>query len=167
MKTIHLLVQLLQNKEAILDTYFRHIALVVPDIREAEEYYQPLFNMELIGRQAELEDGQWYTLPRNKSWEDANAAGVELGMLALRKGEIVLAFFPGPQPSGQVFAIGLAMPPEHIAEVKRRLPKDAEILLDRPEQFNFRDRYGISWQLVPSGHEFLMNGDSAGRWIDL
>jgi len=82
-------------------------------------------------------------------------------------GEIVLAFFPGSQPSGQVFAIGLAMPQSQIAEVKRRLPKDAEILLDHPERFNFRDRYGISWQLVLSGDEFLMNGDSDDRWIDL
>ena len=84
----------------------RHIALFVPDLREAEEYYQSLFGMELIGREAELEDGLWYTLPLDKSWDDAEAAGIELGMLALRKGEIVLALFSGDAPQGQVFAIG-------------------------------------------------------------
>jgi len=150
-----------------MNSYLRHIALVVPDLREAEEYYQSLFQMELIGREAELNDGQWYTLPVGKSWKDAEAAGIELGMLALRKGDIVLAFFPGPHPSGQVFSIGLALPQAQVVEVKKRLPPDAEVLLDESEQFNFRDRYGIMWQLVPPGDEFLMNGDSAGRWLEL
>jgi catechol 2,3-dioxygenase-like lactoylglutathione lyase family enzyme len=150
-----------------MTSYLRHIALVVPDLRQAEAYYQSLFQMELIGREAELDDGQWYTLPYDKGWENVEAAGIELGMLALRKGDIVLAFFPGPQPSGQVFAIGLAMPQEQVAEVKKRLPADAEVILDHPEQFNFRDRYGIYWQLVPPGMAFLMNGDTAGRWLEV
>ena len=63
----------------------RHIALFVPDLRAAEEYYQSLLGMELIGREAELEDDLWYTLPLEKSWDDAEAASIELGMLALRK----------------------------------------------------------------------------------
>jgi catechol 2,3-dioxygenase-like lactoylglutathione lyase family enzyme len=150
-----------------MDHYVRHIALIVPDLREAEGYYQSLFQMELIGREAELEDGQWYTLPYDKDWEDAEAAGIELNMLALRKDNIVLAFFPGSDPSGQVFAIGLAMPSAEIAEVKKRLPADAEVLVDESEQFNFRDRYGIIWQLVPPGDEFLMNGDTEDRWLDV
>jgi catechol 2,3-dioxygenase-like lactoylglutathione lyase family enzyme len=150
-----------------MESYLRHIALVVPDLREAEVYYQSLFQMELIGREAELDDGQWYTLPADKGWDEAEAAGIELDMLALRKGGIVLALFSGPQPSGQVYAIGLAMPDVQVAEVKNQLPPEAEVLLDHPEQFNFRDRYGISWQLVPPGAEFLMNGDAAGRWLQL
>jgi hypothetical protein len=32
--------------------------------------------MELIGREAELDDNQWYTLPVGKSWEVAEAAGI-------------------------------------------------------------------------------------------
>ena len=150
-----------------MDTYLRHIALVVPDIQEAESYYQFLFDMALLGREAELEDGLWYTLPRDKSWQDAQAAGIKIDMLALRKGEFVLALFPGPQPPGQVYAIGVALPREQIKKIRARLPQKAEIIFDHPEQFNFRDRYGISWQLVPTGDVFLMNGDSSGRWIDL
>lgn len=155
------------KKELEMKSYIRHIALVVPNLREAEEYYQSIFQMELIGREAELADGKWYTLPADKSWEDTEAAGIELGMLALRKGEIVLALFPGSHPPGQVFAIGLALPQAQVAKVKKRLPPGTEILLDESEQFNFRDRYGISWQLVPPGDEFLMNGDSYGQWLEL
>ena len=76
----------------------RHIALVVPDLREAEAYYQSLFGMELIGREAELEDGLGHTLPFDKGWDDARGVGIELGMLALRKGELVLALFSGDAP---------------------------------------------------------------------
>ena len=150
-----------------MTSYLRHIALVVPDLQAAEEYYQSLFRMELIGREAVLEDGQWYTLPIDKSWEDAAAAGIELNMLALRKGNIVLALFSGGDVSGQVLAIGLAMPQAQVDEVKQCLPANTEVILDYPEQFSFRDRYGITWQLVPPGLEFLMNGDTDGRWLKL
>ena len=57
------------EKEVGMDTYVRHIALVVPDLPEAEAYYQSLFQMALIGREAEQEDGEWYTLPHDKSWD--------------------------------------------------------------------------------------------------
>ena len=155
------------TEERELASYLRHIALFVSDLREAEEYYQSLFGMELIGREDELEDGEWYTLPADKGWEDAEEAGIELGMLALRKGGVVLAFFPGPDPSGQVLAIGIAMPQAQITEMRNQLPPDAEVIVDQSAQFNFRDRYGILWQVVPPGDEFLMNGDSAGRWLEL
>ena len=47
-----------------MNSSIRHIALFVPDLREAERYYQSIFDMELIGREAELADGLWYTLSR-------------------------------------------------------------------------------------------------------
>ena len=150
-----------------MTNYLRHIALRVPDLREAESYYQHLFSMELIGREAELEDGLWYTLPRDKGWEDAQAAGIELGMLALRKGDIVLALFPGLEEAGQVFVIGLTMTPDQMAEVKDRLPPEAKILADHPEQFNFRDKVGILWQLAPPGSEFVMNGEVSDRSLEV
>ena len=70
----------------------RHIALFVPDLRAAERYYRSVFDMELIGREAELEDGLWYTLPFDKGWDEAESAGIELGMVGLRKDEFALAF---------------------------------------------------------------------------
>ena len=57
-----------------MNSYLRHIALVVPDLQEAEEYYQSLFQMDLIGRETELDDGLWYTLQAGKGWEEAQAA---------------------------------------------------------------------------------------------
>ncbi len=55
----------------------RHIALLVPDLRAAEQYYQAVFEMEVIGREAVLKDGLWYPLPFDKGWDDAEAAAIE------------------------------------------------------------------------------------------
>lgn len=156
-------------------TSIRHLALFVPDLRAAEAYYRPLFEMQLIGREARLDDGLWYTLPFDaaqdkpfdKGWDDAEAAGVALGMLALRKGEFVLALFQGDAPPGQVFAIGLHMPEDEVARVRARLSADAEVLEDRPGNLVFRDPCQIIWQISIPGNEFRTAGDFANRWIDL
>ncbi len=95
-------------------TYVSHIALVVPDLQEAERFYQNLFDMELIGRELEKEDGLGYTLPFNKGWEDARTAGAVLDMTALRKGSFVLALFRGTKPPGQVYVIGLGTAKKEI-----------------------------------------------------
>jgi catechol 2,3-dioxygenase-like lactoylglutathione lyase family enzyme len=148
-------------------TSIRHIALFVPGLRTAEAYYRPLFEMQLIGREAELDDGLWYTLPFDKGWEDAETAGIELGMLALHSGEFVLALFQGDAPQGQVFAIGLSLPEEEIARVRARLPGDVEVYEDSPDSISFRDRYRINWQISVPGNEFRTAGEFANRWIHL
>ena len=147
-------------------TSLRHIALIVSDLRAAERYYQTVFDMELIGREAEFADGVWHTLPRDKGWDDASAVGVELGMVALRKGGCVLALFRDDAPSGQVFAIGLTMPVEEIARVRARLPEDTQVSEAGPDRLEFRDPYQIIWQLADES-DFRTAGDSANRWIRL
>ena len=146
---------------------FRHLALVVPDLRAAEEYYQSIFAMELIGREAELEDRHWYTLPFDKGWDEMEAAGIGLGMLALRKDQFVLALFKGDASPGQVCFIGLKMPSEEIARVKDRLPKDAEMSDNGPDYLEFRDPYQIVWQISLPKSEFRTSGDITNRWLKL
>ncbi len=150
-----------------MSSSLRHIAMFVPDLQAAEKYYQSLLGMDLIGREAELDDGLWYTLPSNKGWGDARVAGIELGMLALRKGEIVLALFSGDAPQGQVFAVGLSMSLEEIAGIRSRLPADAEVETDEPDSLEFRDPYRISWQISVPENEFRTAGDFADRWLEL
>lgn len=143
----------------------RHVALVVPDLRAAEDYYQSIFDMELIGREAELADAQWYTLPFDKGWDEAEAAGIELGMLALRKDDFGLALFRGDASPGQVYVIGLRMPTEEIAGVRARLPGGTQVLEDRPHYLEFRDPYQITWQIMFPGSEFSTSGVFANRWL--
>ena len=145
----------------------RHIAVVVPNLRSAERYYQSVFDMELIGREAELSDGLWYTLPFDKGWDEAEAAGIEPGMLALRKDEFVLALFRGDAPLGQIYAIGLTMLTEEMTRIRVRLPEDTQVSEDAPDSLEFRDPYQIMWQISVPGDEFRTAGDFANRWLKL
>jgi len=106
----------------------RHVALFVADLQAAEAYYQSLFAMQLIGREAQLDDGQWYTLPFHKGWDNAETAGIVLGMTALRHDNFALVLFRGEAPPGQVFAIGLSLPEADLTSLRERLPAEADVL---------------------------------------
>ncbi len=150
-----------------MNTLVRHIALVVADLQAAERYYQSVFDMELIGRETEHSDGLWYTLPFDKGWDEAEATGIELDMVALRKDRFVLALFKGNEPPGQVPVVGLTMSTEDIAQVRARLPKDAETSDMSPESLEFRDHYQITWQISAPGNAFRTSGEIADRWLEL
>jgi len=150
-----------------MNSSIRHIALFVPDLQTAEHYYQSIFDMELIGREAELADGLWYTLPFDKGWDEADAAGIKLDMVGLRKDEFALAFFRGDAPVGQVNVIGLRMPIDEIARVRARLPGDTQVLEDESDYLEFRDTYLITWQIMFPGSKFSTSGVSANRWLTL
>jgi catechol 2,3-dioxygenase-like lactoylglutathione lyase family enzyme len=143
----------------------RHMALFVPNLQIAEGYYQSVFEMELVGREAIMNDGLWYSLPFDKNWEDAKAAGIELGMSALRMGQFVLALFQNQVAGWQVYVIGVEMPAEQVARVRERLPKDTEITGEGQDFLAFRDPYLITWQISTPGGEFRTAGDLAERWL--
>jgi catechol 2,3-dioxygenase-like lactoylglutathione lyase family enzyme len=144
----------------------RHIALHVPDLRAAETYYEELFAMELIGREAPVSSTEWATLPFDKTWDDADAAGVEIGMVALRSGAFTLALFPGSPQAGTLFAIGLTVSPDELAAIRQRLPEDAPVVESDERSITFFDQHGFAWQLA-TGHAFSTAGVFADRWLDV
>ena len=144
----------------------RHIALFVPDLRAAEDFYRRVFGMQLLMREAQLDDGKWYTLRPDKGWDDAEAAGIEVGMLALKRDEFVLALFRGDIPPGQVYAIGLSMSSGAIAEIRAGLPSSVQVETDEQSNLVFQDPYRITWQ-IHTELEFQSNGEIAGRWLDV
>jgi catechol 2,3-dioxygenase-like lactoylglutathione lyase family enzyme len=78
----------------------KHIALFVPDLRAAEDFYGRVFGMDLLFRESDV-DGEesWYALPPDKGWQDAERAGIDLAMVALKRDAFVLALFRGaPKP---------------------------------------------------------------------
>jgi catechol 2,3-dioxygenase-like lactoylglutathione lyase family enzyme len=145
-------------------TSVSHIALFVPDLQGAERFYQDLFEMELIGREIEKEDGLGYTLPFDKGWDDIKAAGMVLDMTALRKGKFVLALFRGAKPLGQVFVIGLNTSEEDIQSIHNRLQSDIKIEVFQRDRLEFIDPYQITWQIAVEP-TFRTPGDFANRWI--
>jgi catechol 2,3-dioxygenase-like lactoylglutathione lyase family enzyme len=144
----------------------RHIALVVPTLREAEAYYRDVFRMELIGREAAGPGGEAHGLPLSKDWTDAEAAGIDVAFVALRRDELVLALARGDVSPGQVLAIGLVMPAQEIAAVAARLPDQAGVTGDGVTYLEFLDPFGLRWQLG-TDRAFQTAGEITGRWLSL
>jgi catechol 2,3-dioxygenase-like lactoylglutathione lyase family enzyme len=143
-----------------------HVAITVPDLEAAEIYYRDLFAMDVITREAATSDGD-AQLPLDKGWADARRAHVELYMVALRRGTFVLALFDESSPAVDRDAtpfrplfVGLLMSPDEIAKVQTAPGDDG----GWRESGEFRDRYGIIWQLSPFDR-FVGAGERAGKWL--
>jgi hypothetical protein len=76
----------------------------------------------------------------------------------------VLALFRGPNPPGQVFAVGLSATKEDIKAIRRRLSPDIEIEGLQADSLEFVDPYHITWQIAVEP-VFRTSGDFADRWI--
>ena len=146
---------------------FGHLALFVSDLREAEAFYVRTFGMEVLFREAEREDGTWGTLPAGKAWDAATAAGVEIGMVALRRDQFVLPIFPGRSQSGAVLEIGIIVPPQEIDVIRGHLTEEAVIRRHEHGGLIFEDPFGFVWHINGTGDGFLSNGEIAGHWLDL
>ncbi len=147
---------------------FRHLAIHVPDLLESEAYYCGLFDLQVMFREALVSDGgavDWVQLRPGQGWAEAETADAEVGMVALGRDDFVLALFPGDPSPGQVFAVGVVMTEEEIAEVRWRLADDTQVLSSGPRSLDFVDRYQLHWQLASSS-EFVGSGEIADRWLD-
>lgn len=146
----------------------RYIALFVHDLRAAEDFYRRFFEMELLFREGRV-DGEWATLPADKGWDDAEAAGVELGMVALRREEFVLPLFQGAPAPGTVYEICIGLPVQEIEIACARLTIEGlspgRHVEGRLLQFN--DPFGYRWSLTPPRAPFLGSAEIAGRWLEV
>jgi catechol 2,3-dioxygenase-like lactoylglutathione lyase family enzyme len=145
---------------------YRYVALFVHDLRAAESFYRQVFGMGLLFREGKLA-GEWGTLPLDKGWEDAEAAGVELGMLALARDDIVLPLFQGTPSPGTVLEICLGFTNEEIESVRSRLTADVTIREHEEGFLHFDDPFGYRWTLQPHEIPFLSNGEHSGRWLEV
>ncbi len=147
---------------------YRHIAIFVPELYSAEGYYREIFQLDVIVREARVGRGleEWAQLPRDKGWADAEAAGIEMGMVALGRDDFVLALFTGEPSPVQVYAIGVVVTEAEMAGVASRLPDDTRILGSEPNWLDFIDRHQFHWQLA-TGSEFRGSGDRNGLWLNV
>ena len=148
----------------------KHVALHVPDLQRAEEYYRQVFGLDVVTREAvagasPAEDGPWAQLPHMATWEDAKRADIEIRMVGLRGGDLLLALFPGDPRPGTVFLIAIVASVEEIATVRGRLPDDTAVEADQGDALTFLDPFGFRWQLCGPG--FMGPGDARGRWLEV
>lgn len=147
-------------------TSYRHVALLVGDLRAAEDHYAELFDMELLFREGPLPDGRWASLSPHAGWDDVETAGVEIAMVALRRDEFVLALFAA-EPSGlQTYALGLVMDQDEIEQVSRRLQGEAVVEARSEQALSFVDRFAVRWQLATT-RAFTGAGEREGLWLEV
>lgn len=145
---------------------YKYVALFVPRLRAAEDFYRSVFDLELLFRESEQGDGSWKTLRAGLDWDDAEARGIEVGMVALRRDELVLALSRGKPAPGSVYELCVGLPVDEIATVRSRLPEGATPIELRPDFLRFVDPFGFRWAVQRDDAAFRSSGEIAGRWIE-
>jgi catechol 2,3-dioxygenase-like lactoylglutathione lyase family enzyme len=154
-----------------------NIALATGTLRDAEEFYAALFGMEVAFRETETADG-WRTL-RGGGWAAAQAAGLEPGLVQLRRDGVVLALeAAAPKPAAEdgrprtredgsaLSHIGIAVDPADLAALRGRAPDlGCTIVTSRDSLLVIDDPYGVRWE-VTTAKELSSTGDRSGRWLD-
>ena len=140
-----------------------HVAIYVHDLRAAEEFYRRAFGMGLLFRETRREGDDWYALRPHVDWDGAEARGIQIGMVALRRDDFVLALFRGAPQEGTVVELGLAMSSSELDELQARLPDNVE---GSSTALQFTDPFGFRWNVHANEVRFRSSGDIAGRWLD-
>lgn len=148
----------------------KHIALHVPDLERAEQYYRRVLDLDVVTREALVggrptDEATWAQLPLDVGWDDARRAGIDIQMVGLRRGALLLALFPGHPRPGTVFLVALVATVQEIAAVRDVLPDATTIEVDRADALTFLDPFGFRWQLCGPG--FVGVGERHGRWLEL
>ncbi|WP_224336327.1 hypothetical protein [Haloprofundus halobius] len=145
-----------------------HVALRVERLREAESYYSGLFGLSIAFREAEV-GGEWRTLPPDANWEDAEAAGVDLGLSYLRRDgfELALERADAVTREGALSHIGVSVSATELSSLEGRLDEfDCTVLGSSDRSLVFGNAYGVTWEVV-EGYDAASTGERTGRWIGL
>ena len=144
----------------------KYLALYVPDLQAAEDFYRRVFGVEVLFRETERE-GEWWALPAETAWDEAVAAGIEVGMVALRREGFVLALFPGAPQRGAVYEASIGLGEDEIDSLRAHTPDGVHLLEHRNGFMRFEDPFGFRWVLQLPDAEFRSSGEIAGRWLDV
>jgi len=143
-----------------------HIALPVPAVPEAEEYYASLLGLDLVYRDICV-DGEWFGLQRYTDWRAADGATARISVLA--RGALVLVLSDGTpgSPHGGC-ELGLRVTLANLNDLRIRV---AEHGVDFSEnaagEMRFADRLGVRWHVGIAAFNdpaSMGTGARAGRW---
>jgi catechol 2,3-dioxygenase-like lactoylglutathione lyase family enzyme len=146
-----------------------HIALIVSPLRQAEEFYRTLFALEVAFREAETAGG-WYTLPSDAGWDEAQAAGISLGLCSLHRDAFTLALEAGASSAGgRLSHIGVQVDTEDLSRLRTVAPTlGCRVVQDGKTLLVFDDPYGLRWEMTTSSYDDprrLSTGARLGRWL--
>jgi catechol 2,3-dioxygenase-like lactoylglutathione lyase family enzyme len=150
---------------------FTHFALIVTPLRQAEEFYRTLFALDVAFREAETADG-WYTLPVDASWDDAEAAGISLGLCSLHRDAFTLALEDGSnREGGRLSHVGVQVDTQDLERLRTLAPSlECQVVQDGPTILVFDDRYGVRWEMTTISYDDprrLSTGARTGQWLSV
>lgn len=152
---------------------FTHVALRVEHLREAEDFYRELFALEVAFREAETPEG-WGTLPESADWDDAEQAGIHLGLVMLHRDGLRLALEAADAVAedGQLSHVGVFVDEEELDRLREAaVDAGCEIVLDqRARALILDDPFGVRWELNAFSYDdppSLSTGARSGRWLEV
>ncbi len=156
-----------------MNTYgVTHIALRVTNLRAAEAFYCTLFDLAVAWREAETADG-WKTLPLDKSWDDAHAANIQLGLVMLHRSgfALVLEAVDEVTDAGQLSHIGVQVGAGELDRLRHAASRlGCHMIHDQPTTLVFDDPYGVRWEPTTIDYTHprqYSTGARAGQWLSV
>jgi catechol 2,3-dioxygenase-like lactoylglutathione lyase family enzyme len=149
---------------------FTHIALRVERLRDAESFYCALFGLEVAWREAEGPQG-WLTLPESAGWDDAESAGIELGIVMLYRDGVRLALeaVDRVNDDGRLSHVGLLVDECELDRLRERAAAaGCDIVLDREAALVLDDPFGVRWELNSFPYDdppSMSTGARTGAWL--
>jgi len=154
-----------------MDTYgVTHIALRVTNLQETETFYCMLFNLVVAWREADTTDG-WKTLPLDKSWDDAHAANIRLGLVMLHRPNFALALEAVDEVThaSQLSHIGVQVSASELDRLRQTaLRLNCSIIHEQPTTLVFDDPYHVRWEPTTidySDPRQYSTGARTGQWL--
>jgi hypothetical protein len=144
----------------------------VEQLREAEIFYCKLFALEVAWREAETPQG-WYTLAESAGWDDAERAGVELGLVMLYRNGMRLALEAVDEVAegGRLSHIGVFTDEGELQRLRQIAAQaGCEVVLDREEAVVFDDPLGVRWELNSFDYDDpprMSTGARTGKWLNV
>ena len=152
---------------------YTHVALRVERLREAETLYRELFALEVAWREAATPDG-WATLPNSADWDDAERAGIQLGLVMLfRDGfRLALEAVETVACEGQLSHLGVLVDARELSRLREAAAAvGCEIVTFREGRaLIFVDPFDVQWELNTFAYEnppSMSTGVRLGRWLDV
>jgi catechol 2,3-dioxygenase-like lactoylglutathione lyase family enzyme len=147
-----------------------HVALRVPGLRQAEGYYRELFGLEVAFREAPTAEG-WRTLPFDAGWEEAETAGIELGLSVLRRDAFVVALEAADEETDSdhklLSHIGLLVSEDELVGLRQRTNRlPCDVVLERDDLLILEDAHGVRWEITTS-QQLRSNGEARGAWLEV
>jgi hypothetical protein len=149
-----------------------HVALRVVNVHEAEEYYARLFDLEVAWREAETEAG-WCTLPDDKTWHDAEAAGIAIDLVFLWRDGFGLALEKADvlNHNGRLSHIGILVDQAMFNAIRQNASElQCTLQMESETTLVFDDRFDVRWEptTLPFNHPRMQSsGARRGRWLQL